>query len=188
MFQYGSPVVTTRSVHIIRHIVYYLTRYICSISFLIFLLLWLPLQCDSITAKFGDEVTTISALSASSGEYEDFTLVFSYFSGVYEKEGYHAGRPVYKERRKFDRQPYKGNGRQRVKPAEIRYCQDINAWIFTHEHIKKGQDDSGCNWLLRSPGKGKKVLLLLFIALPCECLLHILHRVFVFQKLILSTC
>jgi len=108
-------------------------------------------QFISITVKFGNEVTTISALSAASGEYEDFTLVFSYFDGVYEKEGYHAGRPIYKERRKFDRQPYKGNGRQRVKPAEIRYCEDINAWIFTHEHIKKGNDDSGCNWLLRSP-------------------------------------
>ena len=94
--------------------------------------------------------------------------MFSYFSGVYEREGYHAGRPIYRERRKFDPQPYKENGRQRTKPAEIRYCEDINAWIFAHEHIKKGNDDSGCNWLLRSPGKGKKVLFLLivFIAYP----------------------
>ena len=111
--------------------------------------------------------------------------MFSYFDGVYEKEVYHAGRPIYKERRKFDRQPYQGNGSQRIQPAEIRYCEDINAWIFTHEHIKKGNDDSGCNWLLRSPGKGKKFLLFLSI-------LHIsyphLTLIFLFQKLILMTC
>ncbi len=67
---------------------------------------------------------------------------------MYERDGTLAhGRPVYKERRKFDRQPYDTSV---IVPAEIRYCADINSWVFVHEHIRKSADDSGCNWLLRS--------------------------------------
>lgn len=67
---------------------------------------------------------------------------------MYVKDGTHASRPVYKEMRKFDRNPY-----QSVIPAEIRYCKEISAWVFTHENIRKSDanDELGCNWLLRSP-------------------------------------
>ncbi|KAL7536191.1 hypothetical protein ACHAXR_006980 [Thalassiosira sp. AJA248-18] len=135
-------------------------------------------QCNSITVNFGDEVWDPAfALNTTSGEYEEWTLLFSYFSGVYVKNGTHASRPIYREMRKFDRKNYDP---EEVVPAEIRYCEEVGAWIFTHEHIRKTRDEkvlqlcptlsvltlfpliqyyhlqinafkSGCNWLLRSP-------------------------------------
>jgi len=48
--------------------------------------------------------------------------------------------PVYKEMRKFDRNPY-----QSVIPAEIRYCKEISAWVFTHENIRKSDADDEVN-------------------------------------------
>ncbi|KAL9184898.1 hypothetical protein ACHAXT_002675 [Thalassiosira profunda] len=107
-------------------------------------------QCNSITVNFNDEIWyPARALNVETGQYEDWTLIFSYFNGVYEKNGTHAGRPVYSEMRKFDRTAYEG-----VIPAEIRYCEDISAWIFAHEHIRKNDDESadelGCNWLMRT--------------------------------------
>ena len=91
-------------------------------------------QCNSITLNFsGDEVWKPAlAFNVDSDEWEEWTLVFSYFSGVYESTSTSSRRPVYQERRKFDREPYE----LRV-PAEIRYCEPIKAWVFTHEHIRK---------------------------------------------------
>jgi len=107
-------------------------------------------QCNSITVEFGDDVWAESWVQNHSGSYEEWTLVYSYFNGVYIKDGTHAGRPIYREMRKFDSSPYEGL----VVPAEIRYCEEeINAWVFTHESIQKSEypDEAGCNWLLRSP-------------------------------------
>jgi len=107
------------------------------------------LFCDSVTTEFQNEVWTGAlALNPETGEWEDFTLVFSYFSGVYKQDGYLAGRPVYREMRKFDRQSFDEDW---VVPAEISYCEEISAWVFRHDNIRKGNDESGCNWLLRSP-------------------------------------
>ena len=107
------------------------------------------LFCDSVTTEFQNEVWTGAlALNLETGEWEDFTLVFSYFSGVYKQDGYLAGRPVYREMRKFDRQSFDEDW---VVPAEISYCEEISAWVFRHDNIRKGNDESGCNWLLRSP-------------------------------------
>mmetsp|Transcript_133 Transcript_133/g.183 ORF Transcript_133/g.183 Transcript_133/m.183 type:complete len:623 (+) Transcript_133:49-1917(+) len=39
-------------------------------------------------------------------------------------------------------------------PGKISYCKDENAWIFSIEGVNKGvedQQDTSCNWLLRSP-------------------------------------
>lgn len=117
-------------------------------------------QCNSITAELGDEVWDAArGLNPQTGEYEDFTLVFSYFSGAYVLDGYRAGRPVYKEMRKFDRQPYDSNI---VVPAEISYCQEIRSWVLRHDNIRKGNDESGCNWLLRSQGKKRCTILVLW--------------------------
>ena len=68
--------------------------------------------------------------------YEEWTLFFSYFNGVYEKKGTFGGRPLYQERRKFDRTQY-----HLIVPAEIKYCEEINAWVFTHEHIRRSKND-----------------------------------------------
>ena len=107
------------------------------------------LFCNSVTTEFQNEVWTGAlALNPETGQWEDFTLVFSYFSGVYEQDGYLAGRPVYREMRKFDRQPF---DKDYVVPAQISYCEEISAWVFRHDNIKKSNDKSGCNWLLRSP-------------------------------------
>ena len=107
------------------------------------------LFCNSVTTEFQNEVWTGAlALNPETGQWEDFTLVFSYFSGVYKQDGYLAGRPVYREMRKFDRQPF---DKDYVVPAQISYCEEISAWVFRHDNIKKSNDKSGCNWLLRSP-------------------------------------
>jgi len=101
-------------------------------------------QCKSISVTFGDDVwKPAMALNITSGKYEEWTLAYSYFNGVYEREG-----NVYKERRKFDRASYDENS---VVPAEIRYCKEINSWVFTHPLIRKSIDEvDGCNWLIRS--------------------------------------
>lgn len=78
---------------------------------------------------------------------------------MYVLDGYRAGRPVYKEMRKFDRQPYDSNI---VVPAEISYCQEIRSWVLRHDNIRKGNDESGCNWLLRSQGKKRCTILVLW--------------------------
>ena len=84
-------------------------------------------QCHSITVEFPDDIWAESWARGRSGTYMEQTLMYSYFNGVYVQDGTHAGRPVYKERRKFDRTEYEG-----LDPAEIRYCKEISSWIFTH--------------------------------------------------------
>lgn len=83
-------------------------------------------QCQSVTVNFGDKVWEPAfALNTTSGAYEEWTLVFSYFNGVFVDNGTkEASRPVYREMRKFDRGNYKT-----VFPAEIKYCSEISAWV-----------------------------------------------------------
>jgi len=125
------------------------------------------LYCDSITVDFGNGLWEEALVKMPSeqfekwvwlyphfndtvtpDQYEKWTLVYSYFNGVYERENRtHAGRPVYREMRKFDNTNY-----DIIVPAQIHYCEGIGAWVLTHEHIQKSKslDESGCNWLLRS--------------------------------------
>jgi len=125
-------------------------------------------QRSSITVDFGSEIWEEALINLpkkqyekwvwmypdfknyfTSDQYEQATLVYSFFNGVYERDPtvMHAGRPVYKERRKFDSTPF-----EHTVPAEIKYCEGISAWVFTHKHIHKftEPDETGCNWLLRS--------------------------------------
>ena len=85
-------------------------------------------------------------------------LVYSYLTGVYTQDGTsHDGRPVYVEMTKagdsapFDaRSPDPASVPVKV-PAKIQYCEDIRAWVFMHEQIRKSRrDESDCPWLLRS--------------------------------------
>jgi len=125
-------------------------------------------QCSSITVDFGSEIWENALVNmpkahydkwvwmypfwrdkVTPDRYEEWKLLYSFFDGVYERDSnvMHAGRPVYKERRKFD-----GTAFELRVPAEIKYCEGISAWVFTHEHIHKFKetDESDCNWLLRS--------------------------------------
>ncbi|KAL7537721.1 hypothetical protein ACHAWF_005887 [Thalassiosira exigua] len=117
-------------------------------------------QCDSITVNFGGDVWEDAIVSMPKEQYDkwvtlypyfrdrvtpdrysEWTLVFSYFNGFYEKDGTHAGRPIYRERRKSDRTPYgEGLPHAFVLPSVIKYCDGISAWIFTHDHIQKSEE------------------------------------------------
>ena len=130
-------------------------------------------QCKSITVKFSEDVWEDAIVKLPNNEYEEKTLIYSYFSGVYVQDGTrHDGRPVYIERRKFDgtkfdtTSPYPnaswdplGLGPStgfkmdlRIKtPAKIQYCKSIKSWVFMHENIRKSRrQNSDCPWLLRS--------------------------------------
>ncbi len=133
--------------------------------------------CKEITLDVGDGILE-EAFVNMNGSFEKWVLVYSYFNGgkhflsmsfallvsskltkslVFIKNGTHAGRPLYKEARKFDRQPYNTENQDGtmfpvVVPAEIKYCEEMKSWVLTHENIRKSEsDDSSCNWLLRSP-------------------------------------
>jgi len=113
-------------------------------------------QCDEITIDFGEGVWE-DPLVLFDGEFsefsQEFTLVFSYFNGVYKQDGTEAGRPVYKEMRKFDNQPYGLPDESTPAPALIKYSMEADAWILTHPSIKKSrtEDAQSESWLLRSP-------------------------------------
>jgi len=94
-------------------------------------------QCHEITVDLGDGVweDPVILRSFPGKEGENFTLVFSYFNGVYEQDGTHRGRPVYKERRKYDNGPFDPSWW--TVPAEIRYSNTGNFWVFTHPWIRK---------------------------------------------------
>lgn len=102
-------------------------------------------QCSSITLTFGDDVWENAWVK---GKEDRMVLVYSYFNGLYEKVGMHDRRPLYRERRKSDGGPF-----QTKIGAEIKYCESENAWVFTHEMIRKTKTsgNSSCPWLLRSP-------------------------------------
>jgi len=104
-------------------------------------------HCSDITVDFGTTVWE-RELVTTSGQDEERTLVYSNFNGDYEQSGFHGGRPVYIEKTKFDRTHF-----ETVVPAQIKYCEEIKAWVFTHENISKSKSSrkAGCNWLLRSP-------------------------------------
>ena len=77
-------------------------------------------QCHSITVNFGDAVWDPAfALNTTSGVYEDWILVFSYFNGVYVKDRIQenvvrASKPVYRETRKFDWEAVSSGGSEIV--------------------------------------------------------------------------
>ncbi|KAL3800886.1 hypothetical protein ACHAW5_002037 [Stephanodiscus triporus] len=118
-------------------------------------------QCKKISVDFGDGVwenPIIVGLPPSMAD-KNYTLVFSYFNGVYEQDGTHRGRPVYKERRKFDNGPFDPSWQ--LVPAEIRYSNLGEFWVFTHPWIRKSRtaEDDDDPWLLRSPSTNEYDLL-----------------------------
>ena len=108
-------------------------------------------QCTSITVTLSDDIweSDIIYLNSTGGEeILTFDLMYSYFNGVYVKNGTHGGRPRYTEQNKFDDHPYR-----RTTGATIQYCPEEGAWVFMHELIRKGMNrtQNACPWLVRSP-------------------------------------
>ncbi|KAL7554378.1 hypothetical protein ACHAWF_018209 [Thalassiosira exigua] len=120
-------------------------------------------QCESITVDLGQSVWDEAVVNMPQEQYdrwvslypyfadavspdrdEIWTLVFSYFNGFYEKDGTHAGRPIYRERRKHDRMLYgEGMPHEYVVPATIKFCEEISAWVFTHDYIQRSKKKDG---------------------------------------------
>jgi hypothetical protein len=122
--------------------------------------------CTSIMVRFGDEVwedswveldqqcTTNSDCSNGNQKcfqglcHEPRLLIYSHFNGRYTQDGTIAERPRYVEMNKEKGEPYKS-----TIPAEIIYCEDIEAWVLMHPKIKTSvdsEDQNECQWLLRS--------------------------------------
>ncbi|KAL7536320.1 hypothetical protein ACHAXR_008766 [Thalassiosira sp. AJA248-18] len=105
-------------------------------------------NCKSISVQFDDAIWEDAFVLNSTGGIEEWDLLYSYFNGVYVKNGTHEGRAVYVEQNKFDDTEY------RIKTgAVIKYCKEEGAWVFMHDHIRKDKSrkSSDCPWLLRSP-------------------------------------
>jgi len=129
--------------------------------------------CTSIVVRFGDEVWENSWVTLVDQQcsvdsdcsktnqkcfqgfetdakfcHEKRLLIYSHFNGLYTFDGTEAERPRYVEMNKEKGAPYKN-----TIPAEIIYCEDIEAWVFRHRHITTSlySDASNeCQWLLRS--------------------------------------
>eukprot|EP00581_Thalassiosira_minuscula_P019092 CAMPEP_0183727618 /NCGR_PEP_ID=MMETSP0737-20130205/25966_1 /TAXON_ID=385413 /ORGANISM="Thalassiosira miniscula, Strain CCMP1093" /LENGTH=519 /DNA_ID=CAMNT_0025959303 /DNA_START=53 /DNA_END=1609 /DNA_ORIENTATION=+ len=104
-------------------------------------------QCGSISVVFDDHIWENALVNSPDG-VEEMDLIYSYFNGVYVKNGTHDGRPVYTEQNKFDDERY-----EHKIGAKIQYCNEEKAWVFMHENIRKDINTakSDCPWLLRSP-------------------------------------
>ena len=60
---------------------------------------------------------------------------FILFVAVYQQDGTHDGRPVYRELRKISDTHF-----ERKVGATIKYCESEGAWVFSHEMIRKGMN------------------------------------------------
>ena len=127
---------------------------------------------QSITLNFGDETWPKAVIQNLQGQDIRVPLVYAFFNGVYEREGYYNGRPVYVERNKLDQAAYdEENGppipqewvniatskQFIVKPAFIKHCEmgGKQYWVFDHDLIQKSsssnqRSSTDCKWLARS--------------------------------------
>jgi len=95
-------------------------------------------RCNSVNLNFGDSVWENAIILDENGQpNRTATLVYSYFNGIYEKEGSHDGYPKFVERNKVD-----GSSYEEVIGAEIKYCKDEEAWVFAHRDIVKSGDST----------------------------------------------
>eukprot|EP00984_Skeletonema_dohrnii_P010533 scaffold4109_cov101-Skeletonema_dohrnii-CCMP3373.AAC.2 len=127
--------------------------------------------CTSIVVQFGDEVwedawittdfkcsddsdcnANQKCFQGNSHEtpfcHEKRLLIFSHFNGLYTFDGIEAERPKYVEMNKEKGDPFKS-----TIPAEIKYCKEIESWVFFHPNIQTTLDSKAsneCQWLLRS--------------------------------------
>jgi hypothetical protein len=109
-------------------------------------------HADSITVTFGNDVWENAYVKVSpdgnrgtntTNGYDEMVLVYSWFNGVYKREGMHDRRPVYVEQNKFDHSAY-----ETTIPAEIKYCKSEGAWVVTHSVISKSRTDDEVSLLV----------------------------------------
>mmetsp|Transcript_688 Transcript_688/g.1137 ORF Transcript_688/g.1137 Transcript_688/m.1137 type:complete len:644 (-) Transcript_688:26-1957(-) len=106
--------------------------------------------CASVSVHLGDHIWERAVIFNDNSTIveERMNLIFSYFNGVYSKNGTHDGRPMYVERNKYNGEPYE----EKV-PARIQYCNSEQAWVFMHPNIRKSSlngFNQDCPWLLKS--------------------------------------
>ncbi len=93
-------------------------------------------HCDAIFVTFGDEVWEDALVRGPAG-FESKVLLYSYFNGLYRRNGTENGLPVYVEQDKFDGTPF-----EKTVPAKIKYCASEEAWVFMHDDIRKSKDSN----------------------------------------------
>ena len=99
-------------------------------------------QCTSITVTLPDDIWEhVLYLNSTGGEVVlPCNLDYSYFNGVYVKNGTYAGRPRYTEQNKFDDQPY-----TITIGATIQYCPEEEAWVSCMSEFKKNRIGKVCH-------------------------------------------
>eukprot|EP00577_Skeletonema_sp_RCC1716_P005244 CAMPEP_0113387154 /NCGR_PEP_ID=MMETSP0013_2-20120614/8386_1 /TAXON_ID=2843 ORGANISM="Skeletonema costatum, Strain 1716" /NCGR_SAMPLE_ID=MMETSP0013_2 /ASSEMBLY_ACC=CAM_ASM_000158 /LENGTH=769 /DNA_ID=CAMNT_0000270033 /DNA_START=12 /DNA_END=2318 /DNA_ORIENTATION=+ /assembly_acc=CAM_ASM_000158 len=121
---------------------------------------WVKLGTCNIDSDCGDGQQCLESVESDCGDgqqcqksycYEQRLLIYSHFNGIYvESDGdTHDGRPRYVEHNKEDGSPF-----LETVPAEIIYCEDLEAWVFRHKNIRTSLDEleeNECSWLLKSP-------------------------------------
>ena len=129
-------------------------------------------HAQSVTLNFGDETWPKAIIKNLGGQNIRVPLVYAFFNGVYDIEGYYNGRPMYVERNKLDHAKYDvENGppipeewaniatseQMIVKPAVIKHCEigGKQYWVFDHDLIQKSSasdqsNSTECKWLART--------------------------------------
>ena len=108
-------------------------------------------SCGSVSIYLGDHVWDRALVISPNSTIgvEPMNLIFSYFNGVYVKNGTtHDGRAIYVEQNKYNSEPF-----TKKIPAQIRYCASEQAWVFMHPSIRKSSlndYNEECPWLLKS--------------------------------------
>jgi len=108
---------------------------------------WVKLGPCNIDSDCGDGQQCLESVESDCGDgqqcqksycYEQRLLIYSHFNGIYvESTGdTHDGRPRYVEHNKEDGSPF-----LETVPAEIIYCEDLEAWVFRHKNIRTSLDE-----------------------------------------------
>ena len=93
------------------------------------------LLCDSLFVTFGDDIWEEALVKTSSGRIETQMFVYSYFNGLYRRNGTFNGLPIYTEQNKVNGSPF-----NTTIGAKIMYCKKEAAWVFIHDNIRKSKE------------------------------------------------
>eukprot|EP00804_Cyclotella_cryptica_P028546 CCRYP_014805-RA/>CCRYP_014805-RA protein AED:0.07 eAED:0.07 QI:185/0.75/0.88/1/1/0.88/9/2294/790 len=99
-------------------------------------------RCRRLNVSFNEEIWKTASIALPDGSTGTMLLVYPYFNGIYAAEGSVDGHPRYVEQDKFSGSPF-----VKRKGAEIRYCEEIESWVFMHPEIMTSNE---CGWLFRS--------------------------------------
>jgi len=105
-------------------------------------------RCESLTVNFDEEIWDAAHVGDDESTKETL-LLYSHFSGTYVENGTADGYPKYTEQNKRDNRNFVN-----TIGAEIRYCRELGAWVFSHPNIKtsrNAEEENECSWLMRSP-------------------------------------